>query len=312
MDIRIIHKLSKWCSIFLWLISAVTSNAEEYKSLVNYDRVWECACMHHSFTLHVKYIKFDSTEEILGKTYHKLITIGKLDADIDNEGVNTWGLEEDIYDHEGYLREEDGCVYTLTIASLDDRLNGVDAPLARYTGNGEDYPDGYIIEEALIYDFSKKPGEEFEGITYSFGNNQRSIFHVENESLIEIDGEDCILQEMDCYNEGCHYPATVIQGIGAGTGGCLNYHCFSDGPAFPYMFNEICRVFNRDREVIYINPDFEDFQFPYPLSSGIIGLQDVGNTHKGMKYDIFGREIRRPMPGQIYIQGGRKYVAPQQ
>ncbi len=65
--------------VLMLLISlSVSSYADEYKSMIRYDRVWECLNLEGMYkNMYIKCMKFDGTEEIQGKTYHRLVTFKK-------------------------------------------------------------------------------------------------------------------------------------------------------------------------------------------------------------------------------------------
>ena len=62
------------------------------------------------------------------------------------------------------------------------------------------------------------------------------------------------------------------------------------------------RVYDNYGNVIY-----QGLKVDYP-TSGIASVEADGRYDDRM-YDMMGREIRNPLPGTVYIQRGRKYIA---
>ena len=295
--------------VCLYAIAALSTSAsaEEYKSMIRYDRIWECVSSRW-FVNSVNYMKFDGTEEINGKTYHRLVTFRKAGFDYSDDAEHKphlYDQQDDICENEGYLREEDGVVYTL-VAN-----NGpLDSPerqgILYVAGNDHDkYP--YLTEE-VIYNFNCKEGESYEGITFS-GIVEKMTFSVHSVSTVEIDGESCkrfeIRPVVDAVEWETVYP--VIEGIGAAVEGCLNYHEFFDQPTYPYAHHALNRVFDTDGNLLYASEDYWG-DIPYG-ENGVESIQHKPVEDNPPIYDILGRRILAPAPGQLYIQNGKKHIA---
>ncbi len=77
-----------------------------------------------------------------------------------------------------------------------------------------------------------------------------------------------------------------------------------------WLKNSLNRVFDIDGNIIFKNLDgsqFDDLQY-----DSFISEVDAINTPKAENdamYDILGRRISSPAPGQLYIHGGKKHIA---
>ncbi len=244
----------------LAIISILVTNivsAADYKPMIRYDRVWENFSYNYEGDL-VKCVKFDGTEEIGGKTYHKLIafknTVRKYDSTL---GRYVFSTPEDVYKPEGYMREEDGIVYTLV------RENDKYSIGALYTCP-DDLEEGDIITEKVIYNFNVSAGDVFNMYSFIMRNGLPNQFKVFSTELVDIAGEECkkidfgpgfsgIDGDMHFYNQ-----YSMIEGIGASYYGCLNYTEFIGQPTKIWYYNYIIRVFDMAGNVIYSSGDICD------------------------------------------------------
>lgn len=314
-------------AMMLSILICTSAYASDYKPMIRYDRVWEAVCSYHQgpepFDL-LKCMKFTGTEEIQGKTYHRLATfkkyVGKYDSKLD--GLVVKEVYEDIDEHEGYMREEEGVVYTLVFDNgkyrFDDWWN------FRYVG--EQYIPGQVdgegeISEYAIYDFNHKEGEVYNGLTMyndivhpeegkawiKMNLAETVDFEVAETSTAIIDGEECReIGVRAIYTEGrYHWVDKFIEGIGATLNGCLNFHWFAWDSNLAVTHNFINRVYNYEGDIIYT------LNYPKNLifdEVSVDGLKDTQSSSSQM-YDMLGRRIYYPAPGQIYIRDGKKHVA---
>lgn len=279
-------------------------SAQDYKPLIREDRVWECLKVGDDFVYLIKYMRFEGSLEFDGKTYHRLVTFGsvKLNWDIDHN-MFLYDLQDNLSQIEGFMREEGGKVYTLLLNHSENcrksnQLYGVDS-------DAED--EDSWISEFLIYDYNCEVGDSY--ITKDYAGFSWDIpIKVKEVSETMVDGEVCKVQEIVPMEADDLYPLPVIEGIGIGTAGCLNFQYLWGAPTRLWYHNRINRVFNKDKEVIYNNPDWI-FDFPYPEFSSVGVPEDDKADNKAI-YDILGRRINSAAPGQIYICGGKKHIAP--
>lgn len=181
---------------FIILIS-ISVKAEEYKSMIRYDRVWECISDGDDDPdLVVKCMKFFETEVISGKEYHGIMTFRKTFPTYDYT-TNTLSYDnyiDGLNQHEGYLRMEDGVAYTLIICEKDN--------LPYYSATDDSHShgrlfipgkyepgDNEVLVEIPVYDFTYKKGQSYVGMSFCMGNSHFSTFTVNHEENIEIDGE---------------------------------------------------------------------------------------------------------------------------
>ena len=135
------------------------------------------------------------------------------------------------------------------------------------------------------------------------GNAVKESFTVGSIGTVEIAGEQCRLFNISNMY-GIEFP--VIEGIGAAIEGCLNYHEFLESPTFPYAYHVLNRVFDNIGNVIYASEDYWG-DIPYGNISGINSISDQ-SFHNAPIYDMLGRRLTSPAPGQLYIQDGKKFV----
>lgn len=248
-----------------------TVSAHEYVPIVKYDRVWESVTGEWGpYT--VKYMKFDGTEEINGKTYHRIVTYKKSIMNWDAPSEAHYEYFDNICENEGYLREEDGKVYTLVIDyDFSDYSFGI-----TYSPDEPD-ADNCKISERLLYDFNCNEDDEFNAFSCCMKTGEMMNFTVLSKSSMEIDGEKC--QVINIYpsvyvNEYCK-GYEVIEGIGPTDYGCLNYNEFYTQPTRPWLYNYFNRLFDADGNVIYKTKNCVDYQLPDDAFSSVNSISQM-------------------------------------
>ena len=83
---RLFTDIFRLTLLTFFLPLSFSASADEYKSMIRYDRVWEHISIRWN-DKHVYYVRFDGTEEINGKTYHRLISFRKAAFDYDADGT---------------------------------------------------------------------------------------------------------------------------------------------------------------------------------------------------------------------------------
>ncbi|MBD5263483.1 MAG: hypothetical protein HDS39_05360 [Bacteroides sp.] len=300
------------------LISAFSANAEEYKPMIRYDRVWECysTCDGKDYNTY-KCMRFDGTEEINGKIYHRLVTFKKRLMGYDQEKGAIVKEMMDCYEHEGYLREEDGKVFTL-IEGTDDSFTDAWGTMSGCLYIPTDsYPENKGCGEYLLYDFNMEENQIYDAISFVTGGAWNNRFAVLNVSYVEIDGEECKmmyvcsedqLEYYETYDTPYSYYPGIVEGIGAIEYGCLNYHEFMDHLTRLYAHNYFTCLYDLDGNVIYPT-DPEYLGYDYGSFASVKDMTDDTVEITAPLYDILGRRIANPAPGQLYIQGGKKHIA---
>lgn len=287
------------------IIASISAFASEYKSMIRYDRVWEHVSVNWN-DKKVYYVKFDGQEEINGNAYHRLISFRKAGFDYDKDGQPyLFDVDENYYQHEGYMREEDGKVYTLVATGTDNWGYPV---MALYIPDAPNIPDNYTLEEKILYDFTCKEGESYRGLQVNDYYAEEMAYKVESISSVEIDGEEhrvmWIYPDFEWDYMGRE---PIIEGVGIGSYGCLTTINFLWLPSCPCMDHIFNRVLSTDGSVLYkTGEDVADV--PVKDFLGIEEISDQINVADNNKYDIFGRCISSPAPGQLYIQGGKKLI----
>lgn len=317
LSTKILKALIPAC-LYAIAASSFSASAEEYKSMIRYDRVWECFSEgNDDYNLVVKCMKFVGTEEINGKEYHKIETFRKTFPKYDTL-TRTYSYENyvaGLSQHEGYLREENGVAYTLIVCKKD-RLPIYDGVFD--TGYGQLFIPGKnepgqdeVIVEIPVYDFSHKQGESYYGMSFCEGNSHSCTFTVYREDNMEIDGEEYRKIWLTMYeSEGNEYYSgeEFIEGIGVIEYGCLNYHELYLRPTKIWVQNYFNRLLDLDGNVIFAPHAL--YNIPYESLQTPDGVDIIKNpTDNSPIYDILGRRISAPTPGQLYIQGGKKHIA---
>ena len=281
-----------------------SASTEEYKSMIRYDRVWEHISVHWNDKT-AYYVRFDGAEEINGKTYHRLVCFRKADFDYDKDGqCYIFNVDENYYEHEGYLREESGKVYTLirNVKYDDDYIYG---SLYIPTGNDAHPSD---LEERLLYDFTCREGESYMGLHGGWGETWEMAYKVRSIESVEIDGEESRLLRI--YPDEEWYDTLsepVIEGVGIGSYGCLTTINFLLRPTCPCMNHIFSRVLSIDGRVLYRGEEGSD---DIPVGDFLgVGTVMQPSEAEAPVYDVMGRRISSPVPGQFYIQNGRKHIA---
>ncbi len=280
---------------------SVSAKAAEYQSMIRYDRVWEHISINWN-DRQVYYVKFDGAEEINGKTYHRLVSFKKASYDYDSASQPyLFDIVNDYYAHEGYLREEDGKVYTLLRnVRNSDEYNFEELYIPG--GNIEHPAD---LEEKLLYDFTCKEGETYTGLHIDREAAEMNYI-VKSIESIKIDGEDYRIQRI-CPDWIDYNGEPVIEGIGIGSYGCLTTINFLNVPTCPCMNHIFNRVLSSDGKVIYSN-EYDAVDLPYGDVLGIDTIEQNQIDNDTPMYDMIGRRITNPVAGQLYIKGGKKFV----
>ena len=293
------------------LTYAFSSSAEEYKSMIRYDRVWEHVSIRHTLR-DVYYTKFDGPEVINGKTYHRLVTFRtaaysyKYDYNYDDYEAYVYNVDENYYEHEGFLREEDGKVYTL-LSGVGYSDGACWGSLYIPSGDGTHPSD---LEEKVIYDFTCKEGESYQGLHIERGFAEEMTFNVKSIETVEIDGEEHRLLRISI-GEHEHMNEPIVEGVGiASDDGCLTTINFFEKLSCPCAHHMFNRVLSTDGRVVYRN-EYNPAEIPVDDFLGTVGTAEITeqSATDTPLYDIFGRRITDPVPGQLYIQDGKKHIA---
>ena len=249
------------------ILTSTAANAADYKPMIRYDRVWECHAYEWGDHT-VKYMKFDGTEDVDGKTYHRIVTFAKSIVETDaSPEKSQYEFILNLNENEGYLREENGKVYTLAATSphenhtyIPDKFN----------------TDEYNITEVLLYDFNCSEGGIYNAFSNCMNEGATLDFRVKNISYESIDGEECICQEICADEYADMFPIShkIIEGIGPADSGCLNYNEFQDSPTRPWAYNYINRVFDSDGRTLYETADCLKYTLPAGIFSSVALIEN--------------------------------------
>ena len=266
------------------------------------DRVWLCTSWERDEHT-AKYMKFMESKDFKDKTYTRVSTIKKVMWDY---GMINVRIEDDIDETEAWMREENGKIYLL--------LDG----WYPYPYSDSDSPNDPV--EGLLYDFNSVAGSTYGGIAQyrPYENDPgwyyEGWYHVSAVGTETVGDEEVKSwyvrfgltedEDMDKSSKAYH----IVEGIGIVEYGGLYYLETYDHTSGFNFYNgfECCMDLNGN--IIYP----KDYNGELPgggLTSAVEGIPaehpDAGTT----LYDILGRRIANPAPGQRYIQGGKKHIA---
>lgn len=294
----------------------LTGEPISYEPLVRHDRVWECIVREGNGDIHVDYLKFDNTEELLGKTYTRIVNFASMQENIDDDGNKSYLLSDTPPSTFGFMREENAEVFTV-----------IDEESEVYTDEKGSNP----MEEILIYKFNISRNDLFHGATFREDRLQYGRFRVRYQEFQPIEGEKnrksiLYFHENETpirYSPSFSDRQFIAEGIGSGYYGCLcrpelDAHkeciCFDyietgreypdhkcEGKELPkYTTN---RVFDIDGNVVYTNPRPE-LEIPYRMALSNVDrcISEERNAEWKMEDGriVFNAESE---PLELYIYG---------
>lgn len=321
-------------TIIVTLISAILSfNAKAQETegenrLIDQNKIWEYVTLSRygypdNFSLD-KYA-FRGTTEINGKTYYNW-------THLQTTKWNNEDWEVTVVDHDcisALMREdEDGKVYLLldngNYRIFPSESEGLSEPIE-------------IIEpkEVLLYDFNAEVGENFDACVGLFIANPEGVINnvvspckvLQKEEVIVNDEESVkftvfapvypyIMDNLDPDLNPSTNPSYIpdyenqtqvyyVKGIGnVGRGNmtvlCQNDELFTTTSNY-YFYQTLNNVYNSSGDVIYKGKDYSA-----PTLGAIAEIEsELPDT---AIYDLFGRKVSNPLPGSIYIKGGKKFI----
>ncbi|MBD5290981.1 MAG: hypothetical protein HDS24_02740 [Bacteroides sp.] len=211
----------------------------------------------------------------------------------------TCTLEVDWYElgpmPQWLIREEGDVVYEVIPEAYRD------ANLCKQL-TGDYNPPSTFDWEIPLYDYSLEPGEQWTMLDGNLGLNDYTVDSCGEEF---IDGTPS--RTLNFIMDESTLNIKLIEGIGITNWGCYNFlvtrvPIYPIGTIIPPFIGEeleLYSVTNSVGEIIYGNR---------VVSGGIDTLSDKLQTQE-KTYDLFGREVRDPQPGTVYIRGGKKFVA---
>ena len=272
--------------------------------LIRQDRVWLCTSWERGEHT-AKYMKFMDSKDFMDKTYTRVSTIKKVMWDY---GMTNIRIEDDIDETEAWMREDNGKVYLL--------LDGWDP----YPYADSESSNGPV--EGLLYDFNAEDGSTYEGIAQyrSYENDPgwyyKGFYHVSAVGMETVGDEEVkcldvwfspVLEESGDISTKTY---RIVEGIGIVEYGCLYYAETFDHTSGNTFYNDFDCYMDQDGNILY--PRDYDKELPGGgLTSSVIGIEayNAAEACDAPIYDILGRRITAPVPGQLYIQGGRKHIA---
>lgn len=316
------------------LLCSFVANA--YEPMIREDRIWEYQWeenyYEYGYGPAVRYhninFRFEGTEEVQGKTYHKLLSWSPNE---EKSSLRTVAL----------MREENARVYML--------LDKEKLYLEGYNTTTEDF-DEYNCKpvkvkpnknELLLYDFSQNearsqylPNNYTEIVTtlgsvWAFDNevmnaelylarafykdssitqNART-WNIRTFGLSEERLRDTRIPqyEMQFSYPELYYTEWIIEGIGNVGRGLLHR---------PFMnnWNSLCSFELEEMNVrFYRQTDLQGniiFSAPWIEGSGVKVITSPEHKSDGKTYDLSGKEIVNPESGTIYIQNRKKLIVP--
>lgn len=241
----------------------VSAKAHEYVPMIRYDRVWECYTSYDFNEYEVKYLKFDGVEDFEGKSYHRIVTAQKSFMKKSYDGSpEIYEFDDDSYELEGYLREENGKVYTLAVG---DNIQGEFCGTT-YPSDSYDLPD-CGLHEVLLYDFTADEGDSITAFSNLCRQGVFTDFRIDSKSTVIVDGEEC------CHMDLSPASFDLVEGIGPVSYGCLNYNEY-DIPAMMWAYNYFNRLFDSEGNVLFESSNMHDFKLPDNIFSSVESIYE--------------------------------------
>lgn len=297
------NRLIIFVSVLIVALTSIAQDDNNKNVLIRHDRVWVSRGFQGDKKENtVRYMMFKDSKDFMDKTYTRVSTIKKVRwTDDDATDIR---IEEDIDETEAWMREEDGKVYLL--------LDG-----------WQSYDDSSStdLSEGLLYDFNAERGSSYDCISlfkpyedtpgnYLAGHNSVLSDWTENVGDQEVKSWDFIFipPGVEVLPTMCY---EMVEGIGIVDYGCLFYIETHSRHAQNYCYHFLCCT-DMDGNVIY--PVDSNIELPgggLPANVNNVIDSDSGDMTNvsGAIYDILGRRILAPAPGQLYIQDGKKHIA---
>ena len=286
--------------VLLPYIGGIVQAGNSGRCFIRQDRVWLCTSWERGENT-AKYMKFLDSKDFMDKTYTRVSTIKKVTWNYGNTNIR---IEDDIDETEAWMREENGKVYLL--------LNGWEP--YPYT----DSDSSTELYEGLLYDFNAEEGSSFEGTAmYRYYENDPGWYCEGFYHVASIGSDTVGDEEVKCWNvrfspaleeygdtSAMSYP--IVEGIGIVEYGCLYYAETFDHTSGYNYYNSFNCCMDLDGNILYPM----DYNKELPgggLPSSVITTEQPESD--APLYDILGRRISAPAPGQLYIQGGKKHIA---
>lgn len=299
--------------------------ASEREPFIRYDRVWENISMRPYDV--IKSMKFDGTEEINGKTWHRIVTFRKADVGAyDYElGKFKFTIDYNVYENEGYMREEDGIIYTLLYRFINDEFDKSWDGVLYLDSTEEIECYQYYIAEGVVYNFNCEEGDTYDGISFfetgldcfdETNLDGTTTFQCISTSNVEIDGKECKKMQVRAiapFPYLTEYP--IIEGIGAIDYGCLNYLEFTAHATHMWYHKCFLRLLDLDDNVIFSNDDA--YNVPYGgtgavseltegsrmlVADGLVSFGEDNHRNSVTLYDLGGKEaVHTEGTGRVYL-----------
>lgn len=257
----------------------VSAMPHEYVPMIRYDRVWECYTSYDFNEYEVKYLKFDGVEDFAGKSFHRIVTSQKSFMKKSYNGSpEIYEFVDDSYDLGGYLREENGKVFTLAVGEIiQGEFYG-----ATYPSDSYDLSH-YDLHEVLLYDFTADEGDSITAFSNLCRQGVFTDFRIDSKSIVIVDGEEC-----------CHInlsPAffDLVEGIGPVSHGCLNYNEY-DIPATMWAYNYFNRLYDSEGNVLFESEYMHDFKLPDNIFSSVESIYESESLTLNSHSIHFGKE----------------------
>ena len=274
-------------------------SAEEYGSMIRQDRVWLCSSWERGEHT-AKYMKFMDSKDFMDKTYTRVSTIKKVTWD--NNMTNII-IEEDIDETEAWMREENGKVYLLLEGwDTDHNVSGSS------TG----------LYEGLLYDFNAEDGSSYEGIAqYRSYENDPGWYYEGSYHVSSVGTETVGDKEVKCWNVRFSLKGSeelspqiyrIVEGIGIiEYGGLFYLETYEHTSGGSHFYNIFDCCMDMDGNILYPK-DFKDELPGGGLTSSVTAVGMEIPAQNTPLYDVLGRRITEPAPGQLYIRNGKKFV----
>ena len=172
-------------------------------------------------------------------------------------------------------------------------------------------------KEVVLYDYGVKQGDRYESIIYGNLLAEVTVLNVfVREDLpdhpVQVDVIPSFAleffkgsaREVELIKENT---ISYVEGFGNISLGfftsfeATRLDASSDGSCF---FRCLNNVYDADGKVVY-----QGYNDPGPSISRVGPISIKGDAFSSVIYDLHGRRVSHPVPGSVYIRGGKKYIA---
>ena len=166
-------------------------------------------------------------------------------------------------------------------------------------GHGNDTE--YLGKEILVCDFDANPGDSYTGMACGDLGYEVIPIKVDSVGTVKANGKTYRRQFLTL-EDNPYWRVEYIEGIGV------------YGPEWfflPYLGVQLAGYMSAHTDLRLDKVTDAEGNLIYQVDhkSGVEEIAAEGTMEDNRMFDLMGREIRNPLPGTVYIQNGRKFIA---